>query len=259
VTGSIAALGYSELLVALLSGTTAGIIGTILYPRLAQAYTLSDEARFSETFSSAVVLILMIGVPFTMGSLLYSDVVVHIIYFRGAFNMDSLLLTDTAFFYYSFGLVFFMLQGFLINVFYSRHDTRTPLLIGVVGVIVNIVSNLILVKYLALGGLALGWSIALFTGMTLLLVALRVKSPKVFAKGMPAKIGKILLASAASVGITYLFFGAVDRICTANAVVMPRMILLGVTMILAAGIYLLILRAFKIEELIHIRQIFKAR
>jgi putative peptidoglycan lipid II flippase len=257
-TGRVAALGYAELLIALVSGLTAAVIGTILYPKMAQAHSLSDEKRFSEIFTSGLTVIIIVGAPFTFGALLYSETVVQIVYERGAFGIASTSLTSTAFFYYAFGLIFSMMQGFLIQAFYSRHNTKTPLFVATGAVAVNMIANLVLVNYLEHGGLALGWSLSSFFSTVLLLVAIRRKSPQILNRALVKNAAKICLSSAAAVGVTYPFFYFVGKLFADNGWIMPRMVLLGATVLLAAGVYLLLMKLFRVRELSHLRDMFRS-
>jgi len=54
-------------------------------------------------------------------------------------------------------------------------DTKTPMYVGIVSVAVNIVLNLILINYLAHGGLALATSIAFSVSSILLIIGLKRK------------------------------------------------------------------------------------
>jgi putative peptidoglycan lipid II flippase len=257
-TGSVAALGYAELLITLISGLTATIIGTILYPKMAQAYSLANKPRFTELFTSGLTVIIIIGAPFTLGAMLYSETVVQIVYERGAFDLASTGLTSTAFFCYAPGLIFSMMQGFLIQAFYSKHNTKTPLITAVIAVAVNVIANLVLINYLGHGGLALGWSLSAFSGALLLLAALRRQSPGLLNLALVKKAAAICLSAVIAVGAAYPLFFFVGTFFTDHNWVMPRMVLLGATVLLAAVIYLPLLKAFRIRELSHLRDMFKA-
>jgi putative peptidoglycan lipid II flippase len=256
-TGSVAALSYAELLTGLITGVTATIISTVLYPRLAQAFAQSDEERFRDIFTSGVNLLVIIGAPFTLGILVYSRPVVQIIYERGVFNSASTEMTAAAFFFYGIGLIFSMIQLFLVQAFYSRHNTRTPLVVGAFIVAINIIANLILVKYLAHGGLALGWSIATFCNTILLLVAFRKKNPAMLSKALVIKNIRTCLAAAVSVGASYFCYRLLSVIFSIEGWILPRTLQLGVSVLVAASAYVILLRLFKTEELIHFRRIFR--
>ena len=251
--GSIAALDFAFLLITFATGMTVGVIAVILYPKMAQAFSVGNESRFTELLSTGISTLVIIGVPFTMGSLIYDGSVVKMVYFRGAFNMDSLAMTQTAFFFYAISLLPQMLTPLLIQAFYSRHNTRTPLIISCMTVIINIIASLILVGPLKLGGLALGMSIANSIYVTLLLIALRRRSKGIINREFVRKCIKVLVASLISVGGTLPIFIGVRNLFANNGWIMPQTVMLGLTVLLAVAIYLILLKLLKVEELKHIR------
>jgi putative peptidoglycan lipid II flippase len=256
--GNIASLDYSWRVMDFIIGLSATIISTILYPKMARAYAQGEHKYFAEIIRQGIVIVTIIGIPFAIGAMLYSDVVIQIIYERGAFGAMSTQLTSKAFFYFSFGMLFTMINAFLIHAFYSRHNTRTPLLTSIWAIPVEIISNIILIRYLGNGGLALGFGIACGLNTLLLTLALRKSDPHIMSKSLVIKLLKVALSAAVSVFATYAFFVIVRDVFAENAWVMPRALLLGVTMALAAALYLLLLKRFKVEEIQHLREIFRS-
>ncbi len=250
--GSVAAISYSDLLIGLITGVTTMVVATVLFPKLAQAFSQKDMPRFSGIYNTGVSILLIIGIPLSIGAMLYGKDIIQIIYERGAFDPHATTLTTGAFFCYSMGLVFMALNPFLIQTFYSMHNTKTPRNYGLIVIAVNLASNLILVNYLAHAGLALGSSIASLVNTVLLLYAIRRKTDIILMAGTWKKNFKILLSAVIAIGVSYLFYYFVG-----GTVWMPRMVLMGLVIIIAALIYLLLLKLFKIEELVHFREIFR--
>jgi putative peptidoglycan lipid II flippase len=256
-TGRVAALNYAELLISLITGLTATVVGTILYPKMAQAYSLADEKRFAEIFSSGLAVIILIGAPFTLGALLYSEITVQIVFERGAFGFASTVLTADAFFFYAVGMLASMVQGFLTSALYSRHNAKTPLVVSAFAVIVNATANLLLIHSMKHGGLALGWSLAAIFSAVLLIFAIRRRNPSALGGSFVKYSALICILSAIAVGVAYLFFLVVGTLFASNGWVLPRMIHLGATVLLTSGIYLLLLKIFRVRELNHLRDMLK--
>ena len=250
--GSAISLDYSNLIIALITGVTSTVIATILYPKMAQAHSTGNEIRFNELFSSGLSILYMLGIPFSLGTMLYSNDIIQIIYERGAFDQNAISLTNGPLFFYALGMCFLMIQNFSIQAFFSKHDTKTPLKVSVMGVIINIVTNLVLVRSLANSGLALGNTIAIISSMLVLQILIKKKKYIEYQPGFKMKIFKIFMSAIVSIGISYLFYIFVN-----NNIWMPKMVIMAFVVIIAVITYLLLLKAFKIEELIHIRDIFK--
>ncbi|MDO7204828.1 lipid II flippase MurJ [Paraclostridium bifermentans] len=101
--------------------------------------------------------------------------VVRILFERGAFNDRSTMLTATALVFYSVGMVGFGLRDILGKVFYSLKDTKTPMINGIIAVVLNIVLNIALVKVMGHGGLALATSLSAIICIILLFISLKKK------------------------------------------------------------------------------------
>ncbi|MDD4588561.1 MAG: lipid II flippase MurJ, partial [Heliobacteriaceae bacterium] len=93
---------------------------------------------------------------------------IRIIFERGAFTPENTVATAVALFWYALGLVPSAMRDLYTRMFYALQDTRTPVKVGAVCVTIHIVLNLILIRYMAHGGLALATSIATALNMVVL-------------------------------------------------------------------------------------------
>jgi len=253
--GSVSALNYGMLLINVILSLTIGILTTIIYPRLSQSNAQGNYERFGGIIGTGVTLITIIATPCTLGAMLYSKQIIQIIYERGAFDQTATQLTSSAFFYYSIGLLFLALSDILIRAYYSLQDMKTPILCSVVGVIINIVLNLILVRYMAHSGLALATSIASACSTTLLYIMFKRKYKEITIIKSKMMIVKIVVASFISVGLSGVVYYFI--IMPLNTFFYIRLVQLGLAVCVAAASYYIILRIMKIEEIKLIWQIIK--
>ncbi|HSH48441.1 MAG TPA: lipid II flippase MurJ, partial [Halomonas sp.] len=100
---------------------------------------------------------------------------------------------------YSVGLVAFMLIKVLAPGFFARQDTRTPVKVGIVAMVANMVFNLILIWPLAHAGLALATALSAFLNAGLLGWLLRREGVLVFQPGWK-RYGLQLLGGCALMG-----------------------------------------------------------
>lgn len=249
--GSVAALNYGDLLVGLITGLTVTIMMTVIYPKMTQAQSADNYKRFNEIVSSGFNLICIITIPCSLGAMLYSEQIVQIIYERGAFDAAATELTATAFFYYLTGMAFISLNSLFIQTYYSMHDMKTPVLYVLFGAIINIILNLILVNYMAHGGLALATSIAATCNTFLLYYGLRKKYPQVTIIESNLKIIKIVIAAVVAISISWVAYYIVG-----NVFWMPRMVLLGAVVLIAVIMYLVMLIIFKVKDINLLKSIF---
>lgn len=241
--GSVAALNYGNILMTFITGLTTTIIATIIYPKITKAAVNEDWEFFNEATDKGISLITIIAVPFGLGAMVFADDVVQIVYERGAFDEIATALTGTAFFFYSCGLIFVALNEFLVQVYYSLKDMKTPIKCAAAGVLVNIILNFLLIGKMAHGGLALATSAAAFVNFTFLFVLLIRKHREVAVLKEKSKILKILAAAVIAVAAAY---GVQHGL--AATVFMPRIAYLGIAVIAACAVYMVLLTVFNIDE-----------
>lgn len=249
--GSISALNYGNLIVNMINTVTVTILVTIIYPKMTQANALEDYERLGRVAEKGINLTALIALPCTFGAMVYSHQVIQVIYERGAFDAAATTLTEPAFFYYSIGLIFLCLNTLLTKIYYSFGDTKTPVYCAFLGMVVNVSLNLILIRFMAHGGLALGTSAAAMVNAVGLYYSMKKKHPQFRLIRSTKKMWLIGIIAAAAVGASYAVY-----ILLESAAVMPRLISLGLAVAAAGIVYLGLLFAAKIEEVYMIKDIF---
>ena len=156
--GSLAAMGFATTLVQLPLGLLAGV-GSAALPVLSRH---SGEAYRSSLVLSLRLVLLAI-VPATIGLVLLRTPIIRLLFQRGAFDAVATQRTAQAFLAYSPGLPAAGLDQVLIQGYYARRQTLTPVLVGVVSVGVYLIVALALLGPMGMPGLALANS-AQWTG-----------------------------------------------------------------------------------------------
>jgi putative peptidoglycan lipid II flippase len=159
-----------------------------------------DEMRAS--LAAALRSILFLALPASIGLILLRRPLVAFLYQRGAFDAQSTELVAWALLFYAGGLVFHSVVEIVSRAFYALHDTRTPVLVGVGAMSLNVVLSFSLSSLFAFqgwmphGGLALANSIATALEMTALLVLMRRRLNGLQDRQMWAGVAQALLATA---------------------------------------------------------------
>jgi len=175
VEGSISALNYASKLNKLVDSVFVSSIITVLYPLLSKGAAENDIKEVKKTTIQGINLIMLITIPATVGMLILAEPIVRIVYERGVFDSVATQMTVGALAFYVLSLVFSSTKGLIFRVFYSLHDTKTPVINGAIAVLINVVMNMIFIKPLAHMGLALATSISSITTTIILMVSLRKK------------------------------------------------------------------------------------
>jgi len=193
--GSIAALNYANRLNMFALGIFSTAIATVIYPVLSKHSVADDKEGFLKSLNFAVSGILYVLIPVSVGAMVLRVPIIKVLFERGAFDERSTYLTSIALFYFAIGMTAYGLRDVLSRSFYSMKDTKTPMINGAMAVLLNIALNLILVRYLKLGGLALSTSIAAIFATFLLFTSLKRKLGKIGGKYMFMSFIRAMLAA----------------------------------------------------------------
>lgn len=191
-------------------------------------------------------LILLITVPATVGLIVLSTPIVQIAFERGAFGSRATQMTSQALIFYSVGLIAMALRLLLTRVYYSLQDTKAPMVNAAISVGINIVLNLILVKYMAHAGLALATSIATTIATILLLYGLKDKIGSLGTKEYIRTFLKTGLASLIMGILAYFTYHGLYRFLGVS--VIKNLISLLIAILLGATIYGILCYVFNVKE-----------
>lgn len=200
-TGSVSWLYYSDRLAELPLGIFGIAIATVILPNLSAHRAADREMPFTATLDWAVRWVLLIGVPAALALVLLAEPILITLFYRGALTLADVEMSALSLQAYSIGLIAFMLVKVLAPGFYARKDTATPVKIGIVAMVANMIMNLMFTLPLMylwnIGhvGLALATSVAAILNAGLLLRGLLRAGFFQFQPGWGPYAMRLLLAS----------------------------------------------------------------
>jgi putative peptidoglycan lipid II flippase len=200
-TGSVSWLYYSDRLAELPLGVFGIAIATVILPNLSAHRAAAREGHFSLTLDWSVRLVLLIGVPAAVALVILARPILVTLFQYGALTPTDVDMAALSLRAYSLGLVAFMLVKVLAPGYYARKDTATPVKIGIVAMVVNMLLNLLfvlpLMYYWNIGhlGLALATSVAAYLNAGLLLRGLLHSGVFRFQPGWGRYTARLLLAT----------------------------------------------------------------
>ena len=145
ITGSLSWLYYSDRLVQFPLGILGVALATVILPRLSSQFSAASEQDYRHTISWAIKLTLLVGCPAAVGLLLLASPMLATLFEYGAFTARDTSMAAYSLVAYSFGLPAYLLIKVLLPAFFSRQNTRTPVRIGIICLVSNMVLNLIFV------------------------------------------------------------------------------------------------------------------
>ena len=140
-----------------------------------EAPKLIDTQEINTTHNRALVFCLLIALPSAAGLYILSSPIIYILFERGAFLPEDTFYTAKVLSIFALGLPAYILIKVLVTCFFAREDTKTPLYISVISVIINIVLSLLLIGTMREMGIALATAISSWVNAVLLFFILRIQ------------------------------------------------------------------------------------
>jgi putative peptidoglycan lipid II flippase len=170
--GSVSFLYYADRVNQLPLGVVGVAVGTALLPLLSRQVRAGEAAEARQSLNRAIEMALLLALPAAVALIVVSGPVIIVLFERGAFGAAESAAATGALIAYAGGLPAFVLIKVLAPGYFARQDTKTPVRIAILCLVVNVVLNLILMGPLAHVGIALATTIAGWLNVALLAVGL---------------------------------------------------------------------------------------
>ncbi len=193
--GSVSYLYYSDRVMELSLGVFSVALATVLLPLLSKKAASGDVEAMKSTLRFSLKLAFFVTIPAAIGLIVLSIPIINVLFERGAFDHSSTEKTAFALCFYALGLPFFSVTKIFLQAFFSLKNTATPVKLGMLSILVDIVGSLILIKFLSHAGIALALTLAGFVNVLLLWIYFERNIGKILTKDLSREIIKILLIS----------------------------------------------------------------
>ncbi|MDA9101243.1 murein biosynthesis integral membrane protein MurJ [Omnitrophica bacterium] len=244
--GANSSLWYGTRLMQFPLGVFAIAMGTALLPAISRHVAKKNSDAANQSLSFAIRNVFLIILPCSVGLIVLSTPIVQLLFERGEFNAASTARTSLVLVCYALGLFAYSGQKMFTTGFHARQDTRTPVKIGIIALLTNVVLNLILMGPMKEAGLALATSIAGALQFGLLAYFFDRKT-----KGFPfpevmKSFTKILLASLGMGAVGWILLNAFNPLRTG---ILQSSAFLAAEIAVGLAVYLLLCYLFKVHEL----------
>lgn len=219
--GAVSFLYYADRVAQLPLGVVGAAIGTALLPLLAGQIAAGQRLSAHRSQNRAIEVSLALTLPAAVALAVLAAPIVAVLFQRGAFSAAAAGETARVLVAYSLGLTAFVLVKALLPAFFARGDTKTPVVVGIGVVALNLGLNLFFLwlGFLGAAGIALATGIAAWTNVLILAALLararqfradrrlRRKTPRLL--GAALAMGGALALAQALLGATTGFAAAV--------------------------------------------------
>ncbi len=210
--GAVSANALAYQLLLLPHGLIALSAGTVIFPQLARHAAAGDTEALRAGALRTLRGVLFLGLPAAMGLLLLALPILRALFQRGAFDASSAALTTQALLGYAPALAGFAAAEIIVRTFYAMRDTWTPVVVGVITVLLNLLFiNLVIAAGWGVGGLGLAFSASSTIEALLLLGLLLRRLPGELASFW-RMIGRSTIATLLMGGVLTALVGGLRRV-----------------------------------------------
>jgi len=194
--GPVSWLGYAFRLMQFPIGVFGVAIATATLPAISRSAALEQSGEFRRTLAGSLRLAFLLTIPSAVGLSVLAHPIIALIYQRGDFRPYDTDHTAAVLAFYAIGLAGYAAIRILAPAFYALNDSRTPMMISLLSILINFIMNWALVGILKERGLALSTSVVALMNFGLLYVIMRRKIGGIDGRRTAITVGKIALASA---------------------------------------------------------------
>lgn len=199
--GVIAALSFGWRIVTLVDSLLVVTVVAALYPAFSAVGAADDRAKLRDLVGRALSVMLVILTPVVVLLVVAAEPIVDLMFGRGDFGNDAVRMTATAVAVYAVSAVGIAVRSIASRACFAVGDSRTPVLVSVVSMVVNVVGDLTLGVRYGVPGLAAATSLSLVVGAGLLVYLLGRRHGAVALPAVSATAGRVLAAAAVGAAV----------------------------------------------------------
>jgi putative peptidoglycan lipid II flippase len=244
--GSVTGVYFAFTLMLMPQALIAQSIAIAALPTFSAQFAQNKLNEMRSSLASSLRSVLLLSLPAAVGLIILRQPLVELIYQRGEFTARSTELVAWALLWFAVGLVGHSVVEIMVRAFYAMHDTKTPVLIGIAAMSLNIIFSLLFVDlftsldWMPHGGLALANSLATTLEMIVLLYIMSRRLHGLEGRRILIVFGKAALA---------VFIMAIVLVAWINqALHQPLWLLVVVGVALGAGVYGIMVLILGVKE-----------
>ena len=176
--GSISYLYYADRIAQLPLGIIGIALGSVLLTSLSKSTASKDKKQFSTELIASLKIGIFFSIPAAVVFINFSELFIKILFERGEFTTLETIQTSQALIAYSIGIPAFIILKSCQPAFFALGDTKTPLYIGFLLLILNIVFSLLFMYFLRHAGIALATSMVSWFGV-MIYIGLLVRNGRI--------------------------------------------------------------------------------
>lgn len=256
---SVTLLTFATHLFAVPIGLFGVTIAQAALPVLSKEYAKNDLASFKSTLLTTMHQILFLTLPAAAILIVLRIPVVRLTFGADQFSWDDTVLTGRTVAFFAIGLTAQSVALLLVRGFYAMKDTKTPVIVSLISISLNIVLSVLFVLgfQLGVGSIGLAFSISIIIGTIMLTYFLSRKLNGFSNSDLVTPAVKMLVAAAAAAFALYIPMKALDQLVFDTTRTVNLIMLTGIASSFGLAVYVLLVWLLEVRELTTFTELIK--
>ncbi len=199
----VTAVDLAYNLYTVIAGVFVLSVTNYIFPRLSKENAKGDRDELRRSIGGTMHTTLFVVIPMTAGLVVMARPLINFIYGGGEFDDFSVGITSTALAVMSLGMIGYAVQAVLSRAYFARQDGKTPLLAGIVSIVVNVLLCWLLTERFDVAGIAGASAVSFTVNGLLLALPLARRGLSFMDRRFAFDMLKIFIAAAAMALGTY--------------------------------------------------------
>jgi putative peptidoglycan lipid II flippase len=243
--GAISALQYAKKIIDFPIMIFPYILGVVIFPYFSNLSIMKEKDKLNKLLSQSLAWISLVFFPLSIFFYSFPQEIVEIVLKRGAFDTHSIILTARPFASYATGMIFFAIETVLVIFYFANSNTKTPIFIGILCVIENIILTFVFINHFGYVGIALALVISKATKVIILSLLLK-NTVTISYKAVFSFLCKITFSTAVVAAVIYASKQTASDV--SNLSIIKKAIYLTSVFMLGTAAYILTLFLLKLRR-----------
>lgn len=188
--GSLSAINVARMVMTMPLFVIAQSIATAALPTFSAQVARGELSEMRSSLAATLRGVILLSLPATIGLIFLREPIIAALFQRGEFTALSTQMVSWALLWYTAGLVGHSFVEILSRAYYALHDTKTPVIIGTIAMVLNVIFSFGFawifnqLGWMPHGGLALANSFATALEAVSLFVLMRKRLNGIEGKSM---------------------------------------------------------------------------
>lgn len=248
---SVTFLTFAQHLETVPIGLFGATLAQAALPVLSREKVKGETELFKTTLLTTMHQIMFLCLPAAAILIVLRIPAVRLVFGASQFDWQATVLTGQTVAWLAVGLAAQSVVQLLVRGFYALKDTRTPVIVSLITVTLNVILSYIFVEVLHLEVWSLGLSYAIVSNLSLLLllVFLNRKVGGFSAHDLYLPTLKMLFAATLAAVALYLPIKALDQLVFDTTRTVNLIVLTGIAGLFGTAVYLALVWALRVREL----------